>query len=137
MNPALPLAANFAGQILLTGYDSINESAPLHPGDSLPLTFYWAAQSPPGRNLNLFIHLVEPATQTQVAGFDGPPPFPTQFWPAGAKIVDARTLKMPEDLPPGTYNLVIGWYNLEDFARLPLTGANSGDSLLLHRVTVE
>lgn len=133
--PAEPLTANFGDQIQLAGYDWVNQ--PVHPGQSVPLTFYWRTLSPPQRDLTLFIQLVEPDSQAQVAGFDGPPQFPTGLWPAGSTFIDRRTLAFPGNVPPGRYNLLIGWYNLEDFARLPLNPPQPADALKLLTVTVE
>jgi hypothetical protein len=83
--------------------------------------------------LNLFIHLVEPNSQTQMAGFDGPPAFPTTYWQDGYTITDARTLTLPPDLPPGEYQLLIGWYNLETLTRL---NTPNGDALVLFTVSI-
>jgi hypothetical protein len=134
-DPAVPLDANFAGQIQLTGYDWIDE--PVSPGQSIPLTLYWKALASLQKDLNLFIHLIDPVTQTQVAGFDGPPHFPTGYWQAGTTVADQRTLQIPDSLPLGQYDLVIGWYNLDDFARLPLHQAEPADALPLISLTVE
>ena len=135
LTPATPMAANFADQIQLIGLDWTNEA--VKPGDDIPLTLYWYTMSAPERQLNLFIHLIDPATQTQVAGFDGPPAFGTGNWQPGATVADARILAIPADLPAGAYNLVIGWYDLADFTRLPLASPHSGDSLLLTEVNVK
>jgi len=132
LNPSQPQIANFARQIKLVGYDWPAQR--VKPGDTIPLTLYWETLAAPGQNLNLFIHLIDRAGQ-QVAGFDGPPEFSTGFWQPGNTIIDTRQLAFPADLPLGDYQLVIGWYNLNDFARLPLNGG--GDSLPLLTVTVE
>ena len=134
LTPAHPLVIDFGGQIRLIGYDWIHEAG-VKPGTQVPITFYWETLLPPGQNLNLFIHLIDPVTQTQVAGFDGPPRFPTQYWQPRNTIIDSRTLDIPADLPTGTYELRIGWYNLDDFARLPLLDGE-GDSLTLFEVDV-
>lgn len=126
---------NFADQIQLAGYDWPNH-AKIKPGETVPLTFYWETLASPGQPLNLFIHLVDPATGTQVAGFDGPPEFPTEFWQPGNTIVDSRALAFPVDLPSGPYELRIGWYNLENFARLPLAD-KTGDNSSLFTVSIE
>ena len=136
LEPDTPLVVNFADQIQLAGYEWPNQ-AKIKPGETIPLTLYWETLASPGQNLNLFIHLVDPATGTQVAGFDGPPEFPTEFWQPGNTIVDARVLPLPADLLPGDYELQIGWYDLETFARLPLAAAGTDDSLSLVTVTVE
>jgi hypothetical protein len=44
-------------------------------------------------------------------------------------------LAVPGELPPGRYKMVVGWYNLSDGGRLPLSGG--GDALPLAEVTVE
>lgn len=135
--PLQPLEVNFGRQIRLIGYDPIDEKQ-VRPGSRLPITFYWEAIEPPGRNLNLFIHLVDLASQTQAAGFDGPPDYPTRFWQPGQIIADSRALALPDDLPPGAYELRIGWYNLADFARLSLASdARPGDALALFTLTIE
>lgn len=127
LNPAQPKSANFAGQIKLVGYDWPEQL--VKPGETIPLTFYWETLAAPGQNLNLFIHLKDSAGQ-QTAGFDGPPAFSTGFWQPGNTIIDTRQLAIPPDLPSGDYQLVIGWYNLDDFSRLPLTEDSDALNLL-------
>jgi len=119
--PTHRLQVNFGRQINLIGYDGPADGAVIKPGDSIPVTFYWETLDAPGQDLTLFIHLIDPATQTQVAGFDGPPDFSTAFWQPGYQITDSRQLPFPADLPPGVYELRLGWYNPSTLARLPLT----------------
>ncbi|MBN1995798.1 MAG: glycosyltransferase family 39 protein [Anaerolineae bacterium] len=133
LTPSRLKEVNFAGQIKLVGYDW-SANAALKPDDVASLTLYWETLSWPGQNLNLFIHLVD-AFGAQVAGFDGPPPFPTVFWQPGYTIIDSRPLALPADLPAGDYKLIIGWYNLDNFSRLPLE--NGGDAFTLLTVSVE
>ncbi len=136
LQPSTPLSATFADQIQLIGLDWANNQ-PAAPGDTLPLALYWQTLAAPGRSLNLFIHLVEPDSNTQVAGFDGPPAFGTEFWEPGATFIDTRALTLPPDIAPGTYTLQLGWYNLDDFARLPLSAPAAGDALKIGNVTVK
>jgi hypothetical protein len=136
LKPSTLLTATFADQIQLIGLDWINPQS-VNPGDAFPLTLYWQTLAAPERSLNLFIHLVDPATQTQIAGFDGPPAFGTAFWEPGSTFIDSRTLTLPPDIPPGRYSLQIGWYNLDDFARLPLTEPPAGDSLKIGDVIIQ
>jgi hypothetical protein len=135
-NPVQQEAALFGQQIRLIGVDPIDQ--PVGPGTSFPLTFYWETIAAPGQDLNLFIHLLNPDTGQQLAGFDGPPSFPTRYWQPGTKIIDPRTLDLPADLPPGDYSLYIGWYNLESYSRLPLDAVeNHGDAYLLMTIEIE
>jgi hypothetical protein len=135
LNPPQRLEVNFGDRIRLIGYDPINDQK-IAPGETVPLTLYWETLQPPGQDFNLFIHLIDPATGAQVAGFDGPPQFPTSFWQPGNTFIDTRTLAFPPDVPPGNYELRIGWYNLTDFSRLPLQDG-VGDSLVILEVKVE
>jgi 4-amino-4-deoxy-L-arabinose transferase-like glycosyltransferase len=128
--PERRLTANFGGQIHLLGYDGPAAETVIKPGDPIPLTFYWETLSAPGQDLTLFIHLIEPNSQTQMAGFDGPPTFSTAFWQPGYQIADSRQLAVPADLPPGTYELQLGWYNPTSLARLPLTEAKNHQDYL-------
>jgi hypothetical protein len=132
--PPQTLEANFGNQIRLIGYNPINDKK-IRPGETVSLSLYWETLQAPGQNLNLFIHLIDPTTGAQVAGFDGPPQFPTGFWQPGNTFIDTRALAFPPDLPPGDYELRIGWYNLINFSRLPLQ--DGGDSLLVSVVKVE
>lgn len=128
--PGHRLTANFGGQIQLLGYDGPPAETVIKPGDQISLTFFWETLSAPGQDLTLFIHLIEPTTQTQMAGFDRPPDFSTAFWQPGYQIGDSRQLAIPADLPPGTYELQLGWYNPTSLARLPLTTANDHQDYL-------
>ncbi len=127
LSPSHLLQANFADQIKLVGYDFPAQA--IKKGEAVSLTLYWETLTPPTKNLNLFIHLIDNRTQSQVAGFDGPPNYPTAFWQTGNSLIDSRSLTMPADVPDGNYRLLIGWYDLNTFARLPLQ--SSGDTLSL------
>ncbi len=133
-DPAYATEINFGGQIRLIGYDWVNQK--IEPGTRVPITFYWEGLAAPGHNLTLFIHLIDLATQAQVAGFDAPPDFPTGFWQQGYRIEDTRLLTLPENLPPGQYEVRIGWYNPETLARLS-SADSSGDEWLLVKLTIE
>jgi hypothetical protein len=131
LNPQIPYSADFAGQIRLIGYDWVNQS--WEAGTQPALTLYWQTLAPPGRDLTLFIHLVDPRTKRQITGFDGPPSFPTSLWQAGNTFIEPRRLALPADLAPGDYQLIIGWYEPATLARLSTT---DGDMLPLLTVTV-
>ncbi len=133
LHPARPVGANFGGQIRLVGYD-LPTGATVEAGQSLPLALYWETLAAPGQDLTLFIHLVNDGEQA--AGFDGPPQFPTRYWQPGYTLIDSRLLSLPADLPPGQYTLLIGWYNPDGLARLPLVDGQ-GDALPLLTLTVE
>ena len=45
---------------------------------------------------------------------------PTTGWAAGEVVLDARTLDLPHDAPPGAYSLVAGLYDPDTGERLTL-----------------
>jgi len=98
---------------------------PVHQGDALRFTLYWACGTPPGRSLNVFVHLIGGEGPPAAQG-DGPPmegEYPTQLWAAGDVVADPRTVPIPADLPPGRYRLLVGLYSLETGERLPAVDA--------------
>ena len=106
----------------LAGYDLPNDT--FRPGQTLPLTLYWQGLTPIDEDYQIFVHLVD-ESGAQVAGFDKSPLdgwWPTSAWEPGQTFDDAYPLALPEDLPPGRYELRAGLYRLSDFYRLPLTG---------------
>ena len=53
---------------------------------------------------------------------------------------DAHTVALPTGLQPGTYTLVVGWYDWESGERLPVinpVGNVTGDELVLADVKVD
>ena len=55
-----------------------------------------------------------------MAQADGPPLdgwYPTSQWPAGEIVVDERKFVLPADVPAGTYDLVVGFYDLNSGQR--------------------
>jgi hypothetical protein len=73
-----------------------------------------------------------------VAQGDGPPGYlgtlPTTLWQPGVPLLDKHVVPLPPDLPAGSYSLLVGWYDPESGARLPL--ASGEDALTLAQITV-
>ena len=107
----------------------------LSPGVTTPLTLYWRADGNFEDDYTIFVHLLGPDGRP-VLNFDHAPPRPTSNWLEGEVIVDAVSLAIPPDFPPGRYPLEVGLYNTAgpNFARLPL--ANGGDYIILTEVEV-
>jgi hypothetical protein len=105
----------FGGLIALDGY-----SMRLDPeSQTLLLNLYWSPINPVPLDYTLFIHLTDPA-ETVVAQADGPPVsglYPTSFWDAGEQIFDRRQIPLT-DLPAGTYQIRLGWYDPTSGQRL-------------------
>ncbi len=94
----------------------------LLPGDTLHLTLYWQA----GRNVQtsytVFTHLVGPDGQLY-GQWDNPPvrgTYPTTDWTPGEHVVDQYEIPVSLTAPPGKYQLLIGLYDSETGARLPV-----------------
>jgi hypothetical protein len=100
-------------------------SAQTAPGATLPFTLTWNAVRQPDADYVAFVHLLNQAGEG-IAQFDGPPvrgTFPTSLWQPGDVVVDARQMRLPDDLPDGTYHVVAGWYRLDTMVRLPVSDA--------------
>jgi len=136
--PAAPLRADFAGQITFHGYTLPQDSAA--PGERLPLTLVWQAQSSLATDYTIFVQLRD-AQNTVLASADHQPYqalVPTSAWPQGAVIQETTWLHLPAGIPPGQYNLYIGLYNPHNQERLLLVNDSSGENaLLLRPVTVQ
>ncbi len=108
---------------------------PYRPGDIVPVTLAWLANTAPQQRYTMFVHLV---------GADGivwgqhdrePQPIPTDQWPAGAQFVDLYGPTLRLDTPPGRYTVMVGWYTYPSLARLPRAD-NGSDTLALGEIEV-
>jgi len=129
-NPATPLWADFDGQLIFHGYTL---PAGAKPGDSMPLTLVWQAQTALETDYAIFVQLRDSANNT-LASADHQPYLglaPTSTWPAGAVIQEVTWLKLPPDLSPGQYNLYVGLYRPNTLERLPLQHDSSGENALI------
>jgi hypothetical protein len=106
--------ASFGDMIELAGYD-------LTQGDEqLQLTLHWQALSVPDRHYMLFVHIADPATAQPVVQTDTMPrgfTYPTGMWAPEEVISDQVSVSLVGVLP-GTYDLVVGWYDPETWVRL-------------------
>ena len=128
------------GPIRLIGYDLAQGVA--QPGAALPFHLYWQAEGPTEADYQVFNHLLD-ADGNLVTQADGSPlPDPllrrgTKDWDDPEEIIFSReyVLTLPEDLPPGEYTLITGFYRRDTGQRL-LSPAGE-DSLWVARVVVE
>ncbi|MBI5668263.1 MAG: hypothetical protein HZC41_09675 [Chloroflexi bacterium] len=132
----------FGDAIRLVGYDRSAEA--VAPDDSLTLRFYWNVSQTPADNYSLFVHLVPMNEYTVLAQADGAPAVterPTLTWnePSETLISPPFTVTVPADLSPGEYRVMVGLYNFQSGARLPVfdaSGAPLGDALPLMILSV-
>ena len=122
---AAPAAVTDAGYsfgsdgFTLTGYTLPAGPVQTH---TLPVTFDWATTTRPTRDLTQFFHLT-PVGGGDVITFDQQPfagRFPTIDWPAGARFSDEWQVRLPDDLPPGDYEVRTGLYDVMTLERAPV-----------------
>lgn len=113
-----PVDADFGGLIRLPGYD-------LEPAnDQIAVTLHWQALKAPGASYKVFLHLFDPTSEEIVAQRDSHPldnSYPTMRWAAGEVVSDRLLLDMAE-VPPGRYQLAVGWYDPASGQRLEPDG---------------
>jgi len=126
-------ADRFGDIIELIGH--IAEPSRPRPGDEIGLTLYWRAYRPIDTDYTVFVHL-EDGDGRLVLAADGPPrggDYPTSIWSPGEVIDDPHAIRLPADLLPGTYHVLIGLYRLETGERLPV---NESDQIKLETITI-
>jgi len=91
-------------------------------GDLLHLLLVWRPMQSLPTDYKLFVHLADESGQP-LAQWDGYPcsnTGRTSRWTAGESVRDHVLLRIPDDVPPGEYSLLAGFYD-------PATGARLGD----------
>ncbi|MGQ9681224.1 MAG: 6-pyruvoyl-tetrahydropterin synthase-related protein [Anaerolineae bacterium] len=114
-----PLGMDFGDLIRLAGYDLERTS------ERLDLTCHWLALQAPGHDYRVFVHLYDPSTESIVAQRDAMPladTYPTSRWAKGEVVSDRIVLDMGQ-VPPGRYQLAVGWYDPRTLARLNPSGS--------------
>jgi len=119
------LQATFGGEISLLGYQSTPEpGATIGPDSRLELTLVWRDLRPIPGQYKVFTHLVGP--DGKIYGQEDSIPLagraPTDSWIPREILSDHYSLRLAANAPPGVYQLVVGFYNPDNGARLPVTG---------------
>lgn len=135
--PQVTLHVPFGDEIALAGYDLSAAGQPFsgtaRPGETLDFRPYWRMLSLPSSNYSVFLHLVPAGEDTLIAQADGSPaspPRPTLTWGDATELIIGQmfTITVPEDAPPGRYELRVGLYDYTTGRRL--TTAN-GDAWVI------
>lgn len=133
----------FGDEIALRGYDLPGGLA-TQPGGVVPLALLWGARAPIERDYSVAALLVDPRGPTVIAQHDSYPDHwfsPTSTWQPGGLYRDNRAIQVPEDAPPGEYEVWLALYWWQAPAdRLRVTDADGtliGDHVVLARVTVD
>ena len=103
--------------VALIGYDW----QPAGPGKTANLTLYWKAIEPVPVNYQVYVHLRDP-TGAVAAQSDrlNPGDYPARQWPLDKYVRDEHRMLIPEGLPPGEYDLVVGLWLMAEGERLPV-----------------
>ena len=126
--PQTPLNQPFgdAPHLTLLGYDLTDQDGrPIqHPDgkiESLNLILYWRSEAILPLDYTTFVHVRDGKGQV-VAQKDQPPlngAYPTSLWDPGEIMADQIIVPLPADLD-GSYELVVGLYDLKSGARLTI-----------------
>jgi hypothetical protein len=111
-------ATNFEDKIALL--DVALPDRQLKPGGRLWLTVTWQGLAPMSADYTVFVQVLDP--QDRIAGQVDAWPVqgtrPTSQWEPGEVIVDPYVVPLDQDLPSGSYRVIIGLYQLSDLRRL-------------------
>ncbi len=136
---ANPLDVQFGEEVRLLGYE-LGETA-VSPGSPLCLTLVWKSVQPMSHPYTVFTQLLGPDNQV-IAQQDNMPvqnSLPTTCWLPGEVVSDPYTLNIATDVPPGSYTLVTGLYQLETGERLTPAGpgATSDNLVILGQLRIK
>ena len=136
--PAALLDARFGESIRLNGYTLMGDR--FAPGDVLPVTLFWEAQTSVSERYKVTVQLLDGAGQL-VAQHDTEPGdglMPTTAWRPDQAVTDRSGILLPDVLPPGRHTLVVAMYHLVSGERLSviLSGRSVGDYLPLGDVEI-
>ncbi|MCC6603420.1 MAG: hypothetical protein IT327_09440 [Anaerolineae bacterium] len=136
---ATAVSLPFGENIVLDGY-TLGETI-LQPGDIVEVTLFWETAVPLQNRYKVFLHLLD-ENGNLVSQRDSEPGGGlalTTTWPPGTVVLDNHGLLLPSDLPPGSYRLLLGLYDLANPTnRLPITTPDGAtDAYLLTTIIVE
>ncbi|RMF79262.1 MAG: hypothetical protein D6737_12025 [Chloroflexi bacterium] len=124
----------FGDAIILQSY-ALNH-ADAAPGDVLQIQLDWMTEAPLDTRYKVFVQLLD-EDGFLVAQRDREPGSGlalTTTWQPGTTVTDRHGLLLPETLPPGTYQLIVGLYDIDNPAeRLPV---NEDNFLPLATITI-
>lgn len=117
-------ATNFADKIALLDVDVPEPT--LQPGGTLDATLNWQALAPLAENYTVFVQVVNGQDQIvgQVDSWPLQGTYPTSQWSPGEMVTDPYRIQLAEELAPGPYRLLVGWYLLGTQQRLPVLTEN-------------
>jgi len=153
--PTGRLLANFRQEVGLVsavtthGFDRRtapwDEPLAVQPGDTVHLTLEWQSLASPEGSYTVFVHLIDSADQPLVfldytpLGGSTPTHLWIPKWLPNQQMLDPYQIDIGEDIPPGTYFLEVGLYEMTSHHRLHLSqpnGSLNGDRYILGPIEV-
>lgn len=130
------LPARFGGNITFLGYE-IDSERTYQGSDVLEVISYWRVDGRVPPDLRIFAHLLsDPAAiVTQSSAMN--------TWTASLHnrdiFIQVNYLTLPQNIPPGSYDISIGAYQADSGERLAIYDGERerGNRLFLHQITVE
>ncbi len=110
-NPWLDCPVHYGNLTQLLGYQVVSNTRT----NSIEILSAWEVQSTTTQEWTLFTHLLD-ANGTLITQHDQLDA-PSWQWQAGDRFVQRHALKLPPDLPQGTYAIALGWYVRDDWSR--------------------
>lgn len=143
---ASTLNIRFGSAITLAAVD-LPDSATFHPGDHIPLTLYWRAESYIPEHYKVFVHVrgeaYDPSDDSNIWGQQDQEPrnnsSPTTAWQPGQIIADDYLVPIKSYTPSGHYKIQVGLYQPLGGQRLPLFGSDGtpmGDTATIYEIDV-
>jgi len=121
------------------------EAITAKPGETINVILEWESLAPAEESYTVFVHLIDGNNIPHVA-LDYTPlggATPTHLWIPkwlpGQQMLDPYRLEIPEALPPGTYFIEVGMYEMVNGRRLHISdaqGSLNGDRYILGPVIV-
>ncbi len=105
---ATAVGATLDGQATLVGYTAEG----VEVGRPFSVTLVWRGEQAIAQSYHVFVHLRD-ANGQLIAQSDGQPAGwarPTTGWLPGEYIIDQHQIPLPDPLPPGPYQLLVGLY---------------------------
>jgi hypothetical protein len=121
----------FGDSIQLTGF-TLPSGTTYKSGDVVPISLYWQTEQPLQHDYTVAYFVADASTHIQ--GTDSQPSWgfdPTTSWQPNTPRWDNRALRLPTNLPAGTYQIWLRLYQSDDSTvQLPVTGVDVKDNTI-------
>ncbi len=124
---------HFGDSIRLTGFN-LPSGTTYKSGEVVPISLYWQSDKTLEHDYTVAYFISDETGNNRVQGEDKQPAWgfaPTSGWKPNVPQWDNRALRLPANLPAGTYQIWIRLYQSDDGSvLLPVTGTNVKDGTI-------